>query len=236
VIVRERDGQFVVFEQHEHARISGEMARRWTPPPAPFESAVVAVTEHDVAWRELDGEVLWDEERGRPFSFVDYPSAPKMRAYAAGIDRVEAQNPYAALLCSLHYATIVGGSENPEERRFARREKERQGRLRSGFSGEGIENLERNLRLLKVCDGLSLFVCLNEPGRSARLLPPYEGGFSFDGTVYRPGWEDEQTLTVSPSPFPDDFEVSLPYGILDGNGSAVGDGEMRLQVRGRRSN
>lgn len=226
----------MLFEQHEHALVSGELARRWDPPPSPFESTVFAIEHHDVAWRELDGTLLWDEERRRPTSFVNYPAAPKVRAYADGVDWLEARDPYAACLSSMHYATVVGGSENPDEKLFALREIERRERLKRGFSDEELENLERNLRLLKLCDGLSLFVCLNEPGRTAHLFPPYEAGFGLDGVLYQPGWVDAHTLTMRPSPFEEDFEVSMPYTVVDGTGESVGDGEMRLRVSGRESN
>jgi Protein of unknown function (DUF3891) len=225
---------FFVFEQHDHALVSGAMARRWTPPPTPFESTVFAVENHDVAWRELDREVLWDDERTRPVSFIEYPSAPKVRAYAGGIDVVEARDPYAAYLCSMHYATVVAGSKHPDEQDFARHERERQERLRLGFSREESENLERNLRLLKVCDGLSLFLCLNEPGRTGRLFPPYEGGFHLDGAVYRPGWEGRNALVLDPSPFGGDFEVAIPYRVIAGDGNEAGGGEMRMWIRGRK--
>lgn len=225
----------MVFEQHEHALVSGELARRWSPSSSPFESVVFAIEHHDVAWRELDAEILWDEERGRPVSFIDYPSAPKMRAYADGIDWVEARDRYAACLCSMHYATVVGSSEDPDEKRFARHERERQEGLKRGFTGEEMKNLERNLRLLKVCDGISLFMCLNEPGRTVGLFPPYEAGFGLDGITYRPGWADERTLTLQPGPFREDFEVSLPYRLVDGDWNLAGDREMSLQIRSRES-
>jgi hypothetical protein len=236
VIVRETDGGFVVFEQHEHALVSGELARRWNPPPSPFENTIFAIAHHDVAWRSLDGEIVWDRRRIRPVSFTEFAAVPKVRAYADGVDWLEARDPYAACLSSMHYATVVGGSGNPDEKRFARREMERQDRLKRGFCDEELENLERNLGLLKLCDGLSLFVCLNEPGRTARLFPPYEAGFALDDVLYQPGWADEQTLIVRPSPFEEDFDVSVPYTVVDKSGERVGDGEMNLQVLGRESN
>lgn len=223
----------MLFGQHEHALVAGEFARRWTPPPAPFGSVVFAVANHDIAWRELDAEVLL--EAGRPVSFTDYPAGPKLRAYARGIDWVEGRDPYAACLCSMHYVTVMGRPEDDAGRRFVRRERERQRGLREGFSAEESGNLERNLRLLGVCDALSLFACLNEPGRTARLFPPYDAsGLPFDGTLYRPGWDERGALLLRPSPFAEDFEVSLPYRVL-GDGGAETAGVWQLTVRGTRS-
>jgi hypothetical protein len=64
VIVRERPDSFLLFGQHEHALVAGEFARRWAKGPKPFDSTVYAVAYHDLAWREPDLEVLWNEERG----------------------------------------------------------------------------------------------------------------------------------------------------------------------------
>jgi hypothetical protein len=74
MIVRERPDSFLLFGQHEHALMAGELARRWGRSPEPFGSTVYAVANHDVAWREPDREVLWNEEKDRPYSFMDYPA------------------------------------------------------------------------------------------------------------------------------------------------------------------
>ena len=115
MIVRERPDSFLLFGQHEHAMIAGEFARRWVEGPLPFESTVYAVANHDIAWRGLDREVLWNEERDRPYSFVDYPLQLKLPAQKKGIDLVEDHDPYAGCLCSMHYARFLLDDERSEE-------------------------------------------------------------------------------------------------------------------------
>jgi hypothetical protein len=78
------------------------------------------------------------------------------------------------------------------------------------MSGEELENLERNLGLLRLCDGLSLFVCLNEPG-GEEDPPPYPEGFEFEGERYRPVWEDRSILRLEPNPFYEPFGLVIPY-------------------------
>src|SRR5829696_2860897 len=80
MIVRERPDSFLLFGQHEHAGMAGELARRWGGGPEPFGSTVYAVANHDLAWREPDREVLWNEEKDRPYSFMDYPLRLKLPA------------------------------------------------------------------------------------------------------------------------------------------------------------
>ena len=230
MIVRETPDSFVLIEQHDHALASGEFARRWVEEPRPVASTLYAIAHHDVAWRGPDAEVRWNEETGRPYSFVDYPPELKVRAYAEGLEWVEQRDPYAACLCSMHYETLLrrfGGSET--EARFVEDETRRQERLRAGMSGEELENLERNLNLLRLCDGLSLFVCLNEPGGDEDP-PPYPEGFEFEGERYRPVWEDRRTLRLEPNPFSGPFEVAIPYSTVGRDRRHLESGSLELRV------
>jgi hypothetical protein len=230
MIVREKHDAYVLVKQHDHGLASGEFARYWARKPRPLESTLYAIAHHDVAWRGPDARVRWNEETGRPYSFADYPPEPKVRAYLEGIDWLEKRDPYAACLCSMHYETLMrrfGGSE--VEERFAEAESRRQEKLRSGMSGEEPESLERNLRLLRLCDGLSLFVCLNEPGADD-YPPPYPGGFELNGVSYLPIWEDRSTLRLDPNPFSGAFDLSIPYLSVGRDRRLLGDGKLALRV------
>jgi Protein of unknown function (DUF3891) len=219
----------LLFGQHEHALMAGEFARRWGERPDPFESTVYAVANHDLAWREPDREVLWNEEKDRPYSFMDYPLHLKLPAQEWGIDRVEARDPYAGCLCSMHYARFLLDTERPEEIEFREAEFERQRRLEEGMSAAGLENLERNFRFLRICDGISLFLCLNEPGGDEDP-PPYPGGFVFEGRRFDLVWEDDQTLGLNPDPFSEAFGVEVPYRIVGRDRRPLGNDILRLRI------
>ena len=229
MIVRARPNSFVLIEQHDHALVSAEFARHWATPPHPTGSTLYAVAHHDIAWQGPDRSVTWNEEKDRPYSFVDYPPEPKVRAYTEGLDRLEAEDPYAAYLCSLHYTTLMQSSNKKAELKFVAEESQRQKRLRAGMSGEDAENIDRNLRFLKLCDGLSLFVCLNEPGGSD-YPPPYPEGFSFDGEHYAPEWTDRRTLRLDQNPFSEPFEVSIPYKELGKDRAPLENGRTKLRI------
>ena len=219
----------MLFEQHEHALISGEFARRWEERPSPFESTVYAVANHDLAWREPDREVLWNEEKDKPYSFVDYPLDLKLPAQKWGIDQVEVEDPYAGCLCSMHYARFLLDARRAEEIEFREAEFERQGRLEEGMSAGDLENLERNFHFLRLCDGISLFLCLNEPGGEDNP-PPYPGGFEFDGTRFGLVWEDARTLRLDPSPFSGSFGVKIPYRVVGRDRRSLGSDILELRV------
>jgi hypothetical protein len=230
MIVREKPDSYVLVKQHDHALAAGEIAKHWASRPRPLESALYAIAHHDVAWQGPDARVRWNEETGRPYSFADYPPELKVRAYAEGLDWLEARDPYAACLCSMHYETLVRrfGSSEAEER-FADAESRRQEKLRAGMSEEELENLEYNLRLLRLCDGLSLFVCLNEPGGDD-YPPPYPEGFEFHGERFQPIWEDRGTLRLDPNPFSGAFDLSIPYTSVGRDRRPLGGGHLELRV------
>ena len=231
MIVRELQDSFVLIRQHDHALASGEFARRWRNPPRPRDSTLFAVAQHDAAWKGPDASVSWNEERDRPLSFVDYPAELKVRAYAEGLDRLEEQDAYAACLCSMHYETLVRRfGRTGAEARFVEAQASRQERLRAGLSDDELGNLDRNLRFLRLCDGLSLFVCLNEPGEDERP-PPYPEGFEFDGQRFEPFWDDRRTLRLEPDPFTETFEMYIPYQRVGRDRRFLDGGRIELRIR-----
>jgi hypothetical protein len=226
VIVQERDDSYVLIKQHEHGLISGEFARRWAERPRPMEPTLYAIANHDIGWQALDESVGWNEETGKPYSFTDYPIKPRLQAYEEGLNFLEAQSPYAACLCSMHYTALVGDSE--PEARFRESEAGRQRKIKDAMTGEELGNLEHNLRLLRLCDDMSLFVCLNEPGRNDH--PWYRNGFKFEGAKFEPVWEDRRTLRLDPNPFLEPFEFAIPYTLVEKDGRSVASYRFGLRV------
>jgi hypothetical protein len=230
VIVREKPDSFVLVKQHDHALAAGEFARHWAKRPRPLEPTLYAIAHHDVAWQGPDASVRWNEETGRPYSFAEYPTEEKVRAYAGGLEWLEERDRYAACLCSMHYETLLrrfGSSEAEAE--FAEAESRRQERLRAGMSGEELENLEHNLGLLRLCDGLSLYVCLNEPG-DGEYPSPYPEGFELAGERFEPVWEDRHALRLEPNPFSEPFGLSIPYVTVGRDRRPVESGRLDLRV------
>lgn len=229
MIVRKVSRGYLLVAQHDHALISGEFAEHWAGEIHPAGSTLYAVRMHDVAWKQLDQRVRWNEDSGSPYSFVDYPVEDKLKAQREGMDFVEMRDPYAAILCSMHYVSFVRHAKEGPEAGFRGHEEKRQERLRTGMSAGELENLERNLRFLKLCDGLSLFLCLNEPGSSDRP-PPYPEGFVFDGERFDPMWEDERTLRFDPNPFTKPFYILVPYQVIDHDRRPVESNNLELRV------
>ncbi len=228
MIVRERPDSFVLVEQHQHGLASGEFARHWRAERPLGGATIYAISNHDVGWRELDATVHWNEETGRPYSFLDFPAEPKLRAYTHGLDYVHERSPYAACLCSMHYGSFVRNVSGEPEVSFREAEAERRRGIEATLSGEELASLEYDFRLLQLCDDLSLFVCLNEPGRNDH--PYYRDGFGFMGTRLAPVWEDERTLRLEPNPFSEPFEISVPFWVVRRDRRPIASDLLELRV------
>jgi len=180
VIVREEAGHLVLVRQSDHALLSGWLAAAWGAPPwtAPpaRAAAVVAARLHDLAWTAFD-EGLPRRPDGRPLTFFEVARTVSTRLYAHGIDAVEAIDPHAGLLTSLHFsgfftshwgwrhagqAIATEDEDGAAVARFVEQERVRQSRLRDslGVDPAGEAVLRCEYRWLQLWDRLSLDVCM----------------------------------------------------------------------------
>lgn len=227
VIVQPRSEGLRLIRQHDHALAAGELAHAWTTGSGalPFR-LVAAVGLHDVAWRELDRRPSRDPATGRPHAFDAHPLEPKLRAYAAGIDDMEAVDPWIGLLGSLHYSSFLddgraGGFLDAERRRRERlveRLRERPTVAGPDGPGQGAgdpgSRLRRHLGWLKFFDGLSLRLCLAPPGVPDGALPPWlereEPLASPAGRRVAPRWEGEGRVELEAAPLATPVDLELP--------------------------
>ncbi|MDN4595413.1 DUF3891 family protein [Polycladomyces subterraneus] len=230
MIVRRQGEAFVLIRQHDHARISGLMARHWRNRPEPYPSVVYAIEYHDVGWQTLDHTIHWNETADAPYSFENFPLEPKLVTYREGIDRVEKRDRYAACLCSMHYASFFVDSDEPQALAFRERELERQKALMRHFSDEDRSRLKQNLHLLQVCDNLSLFLCFNQTGENTH--PWYRDGVKLGPSHYHPVWESSHVLRLEPNPFDRSFVAEIPYQVVGRDRRPLSKGSLRIKIRG----
>ncbi|NIL97812.1 MAG: DUF3891 family protein, partial [Planctomycetales bacterium] len=89
--------------------------------------------------------------------------------YVAGIDQIGLTDPYAALLCSRHYASFFPSDRlaalGADAARFVAGERSRQEGLKDALAHSGrtaeLQRADPDLALLKLWDHLSLYVALN---------------------------------------------------------------------------
>lgn len=225
MIVHERDNDFIMIKQHDHAKISGEIVLNWKKNfflrSKLREEADWAIAQHDRAWIPLDEHPLWDDENGRPFSFIDYPLEEKLAAYQRGIEEIASRSLYAGMLCSMHYQSFFSNkAEITLIQRFISEENERQKNLFEDMETDVPYDIyQLHFRRLQFCDDLSLYVCMQEPGTpKEKEVTWFKDGFrqkfdfAPDGIV--PQWVDDEQVSLNPFPFESTFKVNIPYRVV----------------------
>lgn len=224
MIIREQAQHFIMIEQHEHARLSGEIASRLLPElfikDTYKKDVLYAIYEHDRAWIRVDQVPIWNDKEKEPYYFVNYPYPVKLKMYQAGIEEVEEHSPYAAYLVSHHFTQFPDIQNGTDEFSiaFCEEEEHRQQRLRRAAAPQEAEVVDQHSRLLEFCDDLSLYVCMNEPGVTKQEEHPwFKNGLTqvstadSDAPSLQAKWLDSQTVQVTPSPFVAPFQTELSY-------------------------
>ncbi|WP_066063183.1 DUF3891 family protein [Neobacillus soli] len=225
MIIREREDSFIMIKQHDHAKLSGILAHHWKN--VYFfgmdwkDEVVLAIREHDRGWIEADSEPLWNTSQDKPYSFTDYPIESKAAFYKKGIDEVEIKCKYASLLCSLHFISFLQNDFHFAAKQFVANERNRLRRLFKELGIQGNKKMEAlvmdHLKILKFCDNLSLYICLNEPGvEKGNEHPFYRNGFPeafpfADDQPIHAHWTDLETVLLSVSLLSKEIRVYLPF-------------------------
>ncbi|XEC94169.1 DUF3891 family protein [Paenibacillus tarimensis] len=221
MIVRETDQAFYMIKQHDHAHLSGQLASGLSTAlladDERQEEVLLAVYEHDRSHIRLDDTPVWNDRTKAPFSFSDYPLLPKLTHYKTGLDEIEAQSRYAGLLCSLHYASFFPDPNHPECIAFVQYEQERQERIIFDLQLTDWEAINKHFLLLQLCDDLSLYVCLNEPGAAKEREHPWyrdgiKGSELFNeqaGELLTARWLNEREIVLTPFPFKQSIQAVL---------------------------
>ncbi|GAB4075171.1 DUF3891 family protein [Barrientosiimonas marina] len=226
MIVRERDQGFVMIQQHHHAQISGELARQLDN--AFFDdknlrpSVEYAIAKHDDAWKMLDKQPFWNDLKQEPYRFTDVPNAAKTVFYKQGIDTVQEQDDYAALICSEHYRRFLENDPDEDSQQFVEQERQRQQSLMQHLDAYDQDLYWMHWDLLQFLDSLSLYVCMNEPGaREENRHPFFKNGItvspslSFFDTHKTPiHWQDNQTVVMDAFPFAEPVTVTVQQKII----------------------
>ena len=204
VLIRPDGDDLVAIGQASHAWLSGQLARAWGNDrfvaPQPREEVCLAAEQHDVGMAEWDLAPRLHPTEGRPVSFMEMELDEHLRLWSAAPAKLLSQNPYAALLVSMHGTALyelrdldlLGPADAGAVRSYLARERDWQDRLLAVL-GADREQARRNQRLLFAWDGLSLALCLRWDGyeagdvpaagdeeRAVRLEPLVDGLFTLD--------------------------------------------------------
>lgn len=110
MVIRElKDGRCYVALQEDHAELAAQFAAHWGNARfsklRPYQTMVFATTYHDSGYREWEGTPPMNVAKGRPYAHrEDVPNFEdvELKAYAKNVEWLDAQDPYAGLLVSMH--------------------------------------------------------------------------------------------------------------------------------------
>ncbi|MBB6449082.1 hypothetical protein HNR44_001031 [Geomicrobium halophilum] len=216
MIIRDEDTHWVCTQQDEHARLSAQIFKAWGDPDLQKKKWRInlhtAIAEHDRAWIPLDQQPIWNDDEGAPYDFTNYPEAEKIAAYETGINEVEMMDPNAGLLVGRHLESFFTSITTDDAERFKRREQTRFTRLRGSMESEFEKEA---LPILKMCDELSLFACMNRPGAAKQdEVSWFRQGFSMrfsflNDEIILPSWKNNTVIALEPSPLHSDVHFPL---------------------------
>ncbi len=191
MIRQETERGWILIGHQDHARLAGAFATEWGNErflrPEPFSSIAVAVSRHDDSWAERDARPLITPE-GKPSAFsrelvgtydafeeIDLDEYLGVRG--AATEAVAEEDPYAAILVSMHTVNLLteqadlsglSDADRTLHRDFVEGQRRRQVDLKrqlldSEWEEAALEDpvLRRGFEFLQACDSLSLALCVD---------------------------------------------------------------------------
>lgn len=182
---------YALVAHQEHARLAGRFAEHWGnaqfPAPAPagvMPHVIAAVARHDDAWAARDAAPCLTRE-GRPSAFTrelvgsysafeEIDLADYLAVRGAATEAVAQDDPYAAILISMHTVNLLTEQADlstlkPADRAlhadFIAGQLRRQAELAASLPPDLAAHatpaqLGRAFEFLQFCDNLSLLVCV----------------------------------------------------------------------------
>jgi hypothetical protein len=187
VLLRPDGDGVIAIGQASHAWVSGQLARSWQPPPAPFEEVCLAAEQHDIGMAEWDLNPTLNHDTGLPTSFMELPVATHIALWTAAPGKVMSQSRYAALLVSMHGTALQGlrdlsrlsAGDRELVTEYLKGQRAVQAELAEQLHVDR-EQLGRNQRLIWAWDSFSLALCLrwSKVSEAGHVLTLGDAGFT----------------------------------------------------------
>jgi len=216
----------------DHARLAGAFAARWGndlfASPVPRGHVLAGIAMHDDGWAKRDAtpqitrqglpSAFSNELVGKYSAFEEIDLADYLAVRERAVALVAAENPYAALLVSMHTynlltaradrSTIVP-AQLPLLDDFLERQRELQQELHTRIAADAalaaeetaVPRIWDHFRLLQATDNLSLLACVDYKQAATLLHPlPLRAGGHAEVQVLSVG---ERRFKLEPYPFPE---------------------------------
>jgi hypothetical protein len=221
VICRNTEKGWFFITQPAHAWAAGQLAAAWDSEmlftPVLKNEVTLATALHDVGWVEWDKTPRLHPD-GHPVSFVEITFAETQQIWERAVSHVSLYNLYAALLVSMHAATIYRqrlerGADPNEQRMLTETSLNQHLQIQSDLItrlskqsqyAADVEQLQlqANYRILRICDLLLLAICTGLTPFTAGEIPNVPGpSGELSHTINYKLNEDDHILSLNPYPF-----------------------------------
>ncbi len=191
MMFRQTPDAWIGIPQPSHAWLSGQIIRAWGNAEfgdvEPYEEVCLAAEQHDVGWLAWEQAPTLDKRTGRPHGFRDLGIMAHTGIWRQGTAMAGVFGRYVALLVSLHgtglYAAFEGSAGDAAiVREFVSAQHAIQRRLMDGLRADpamagfaGNETIERNRRLARTADRMSIAICTGMGDMAVRSGEPRVG-------------------------------------------------------------
>jgi len=196
------DHGWFLIRHPDHARLAGQFAESWGNSlfarPEPRADVLEGIRRHDDGWSLRDSSpsitragkpsAFGVELVGKYTAFEEIDLQDYLAVRGRALEVVAVDNPYAALLISLHTCNLltehadrstIKSTELPLLDAFVAAQRQRQLDLRAAAAATGrfrdtdieMDRVLENFRLLQGCDSLSLLSCVDFAGPGTLLHP-----------------------------------------------------------------
>lgn len=214
----------------DHARLAGAFAEHWGngqfAAPAPRRQVLLGISAHDDGWAVRDAmpqitksglpSAFSIELVGKYSAFEEIDLADYLAVREHAVEVVAAEDPYAALLVSLHTYNLlteradrstISPLQLPQLDEFLDRQRSLQQHLHNSIAADNTltpyeiawPRIQQHFRLLQATDNLSLLSCVDYRHPANLLHPlPLTNGSQQEITVRSVG---ERHFQLTPYPF-----------------------------------
>lgn len=164
---------WLLINQIQHARISGELAESWGQDPflslVCREQLLPAIYDHDDGWQEWEQAPEVDPQTGRPLTFTEMPLAESLVIWSSSIESAASFGPLAAWVVAGHFVSLLGQAEEASQPSAQSWMADCESQRKNWFiewTDSGSDRTEDRAKLalaqLKLFDWLSLWLCMAE--------------------------------------------------------------------------
>ncbi|MGI8905609.1 MAG: DUF3891 family protein [Candidatus Sumerlaeaceae bacterium] len=200
--------KWLLTPQIEHARLAGLIAASWNySGDKPSDEVIQSIRRHDDGWKEADETPLVNAA-GAPMNFDEGELARSTGIWSRSSQLLadEGKLVGAALVAShfLYFAENTVDLSKASARaavaagKFIAQQRALVQKAKSASSTISDSEFQKHLRLLQVCDAISILLCGDFIGEHQLVDVPYLDGST---TLNLSRKSDNLTLTLSPLPF-----------------------------------